>query len=74
MMSGLIGIATVQFFEIAPAVKGYGERMVQGILKSIPDDCVAAVAMDNSGGSHLILNFKQIVQIDALSGIFFNDL
>ncbi len=41
---------TVQFFEITYAVKGYGERMVQAMLKSIPDDWEAAVAMDFSGG------------------------
>jgi hypothetical protein len=56
MMSILRGNATVQFFEIASAVKGYGKRMVQAILKSIPDDWVAAVAMDNSGSSGIKLS------------------
>ena len=41
---------TILFFEITSAEKGYGERMVQAILKSIPDDWEAAVAMDYSGG------------------------
>jgi len=40
----------VQFFEITSAAKGFGERMVQAIQKSIPDDWEAAVAMDYSGG------------------------
>ena len=41
---------TVQFFGITSAVKGYGERMVKAILKSIPDDWAAVVALDYSGG------------------------
>ena len=40
----------VHFYEITSAVKGYGERMVKAVLKSIPDDWEAAVAMDYSGG------------------------
>jgi len=40
----------VHFYEITSAVKGYGERMVQAVLKSIPDDWDAAVVMDYSGG------------------------
>lgn len=40
----------VHFYEITSAVKGYGERMVQAILKSIPDGWEAVVAMDISGG------------------------
>ena len=40
----------VHFYEITSAVKGYGERMVQAILKSIPDGWKAVVAMDISGG------------------------
>lgn len=40
----------VHFFEITSAVKGYGEKMVQAVLKSIPDNWKAAVAMDISGG------------------------
>jgi hypothetical protein len=40
----------VHFFEITSAVKGYGEKMVQAVLKSIPDDWRAAVAMDISEG------------------------
>ena len=40
----------VHFYEITSAVKGYGERMVQAVLNSIPDDWKAAVPMDISGG------------------------
>jgi hypothetical protein len=40
----------VHFHEITSAIKGYGERMVQAVLKSLPDDWEAAVAMDYSGG------------------------
>jgi hypothetical protein len=48
----IIGIhpKEVHFYEITSAVKGYGEIMVLAILKSIPDDWKAVVAMDISGG------------------------
>ena len=40
----------VHFYEITSAVKGYGERMVEAVSKSIPDDWDAAVFIDISGG------------------------
>ena len=40
----------VHFYEITSAVKGYGEMMVLAILKAIPVDWKAVVAMDISGG------------------------
>ena len=41
---------TVQFYEITSAVKGYGERIVQAIMTSIPEDWEALVIMDYSDG------------------------
>ena len=41
---------TIQFFAITSAVKGYGERIVNAIVISIPHDWKAVVVMDWSGG------------------------
>ena len=53
----------VHFYEITSAVKGYGERMVQAIMKSIPDDWEAAVVMDISEGFWDIMakKYKNVV-------------
>jgi hypothetical protein len=40
----------VQFFEITSAIKGYGERMVQAIVTSIPEEWKTVVVMDWSRG------------------------
>ena len=39
---------TIQFFEITSAVKGYGEKMVRGVMTALPDDWEACVFMDYS--------------------------
>jgi hypothetical protein len=54
---------TVQFFEITSAEKGYGERMVQAVLKSISDNWEAAVAMDYSEGfwERMVKKYRNIV-------------
>ena len=41
---------TIQFYEITSAVKGYGERIVQAVIGSIPDDWHVLVIMDYSDG------------------------
>ena len=41
---------TIQFYEITSAVKGYGEKIVQAVMASIPDDWHVLVIMDYSDG------------------------
>ncbi len=41
---------TVQFFELTSAVKGYGVKIVQTVMASIPCDWEALVIMDYSYG------------------------
>ena len=41
---------SVQFYEIASSTKGYGERIVQAVFDSIPEDWEALVIMDYSDG------------------------
>ena len=41
---------SIQFYEITSAVKGYGEKIVQAVMASIPDDWHALVIMDYSDG------------------------
>ena len=54
---------TILFFEITSAVKGYGEQIVQAILKSIPDSWEAAVAVDYSGGfwERMVRKYRNII-------------
>jgi len=46
----LYSINTVQFYEMNSTIKGYGEKMVQAVLKSFPEDWDLIVVMDSSGG------------------------
>ena len=41
---------TVQFYEINSAEKGYGEKIVNAVMTSIPDDWNALVILDYSDG------------------------
>jgi len=41
---------TVQFYEINSAEKGYGEKIVNAVMTSIPDDWKALVILDYSDG------------------------
>lgn len=41
---------TIQFHEITSAVKGYGKKIVQAVMTSIPEDWDALVIMDYSDG------------------------
>lgn len=40
----------IQFYEITSAVKGYGSRMVEAVLKALPKKWKAIVVMDWSNG------------------------
>jgi hypothetical protein len=42
--------STVQFYEINSAEKGYGEKIVNAVMTSIPDDWNALVILDYSDG------------------------
>ncbi len=41
---------TIQFYEINSAEKGYGEKIVNAVMTSIPNDWTALVIMDYSDG------------------------
>ena len=40
----------IQFYEMNSPVKGYGSKMVDGVIRALPEDWSAAVVMDWSGG------------------------
>ena len=40
----------IQFYEINSPVKGYGSKMVDAVIRALPDDWKAVVVMDWSGG------------------------
>ena len=40
----------IQFYEITSAVKGYGSKMVESVLKALPKKWKAVVVMDWGGG------------------------
>ena len=40
----------VQFYEMNSPVKGYGSKMVDAVIRALPDDWEAVVVMDWSGG------------------------
>lgn len=40
----------VQFYEMNSPVKGYGSKMVDAVIRALPEDWSAAVVMDWSGG------------------------
>ncbi len=41
---------TVQFYEITSATKGYGAKMVDAVLRALPESWTGVVVMDWSGG------------------------
>lgn len=41
---------TVQFYEITSATKGYGAKMVDAVLRALPEGWGGVVVMDWSGG------------------------
>jgi len=41
---------TIQFYEITSTLKEYGDKMVQAVMASIPEDWDALVIMDYSNG------------------------
>ena len=40
----------IQFYEMNSPVKGYGSKMVDAVIRALPEDWSAAVVMDWSGG------------------------
>ena len=40
----------IQFYEMNSPVKGYGSKMVDAVIRALPDDWKAVVVMDWSGG------------------------
>jgi len=40
----------IRFYEITSAVKGYGSKMVEAVLKALPRKWRAVIVMDWSGG------------------------
>jgi hypothetical protein len=40
----------IQFYEMNSPVKGYGSKMVEAVIRALPEDWSAAVVMDWSGG------------------------
>jgi hypothetical protein len=40
----------IQFYEMNSAIKGYGAKMVDAVIRALPEDWSAAVVMDWSGG------------------------
>jgi hypothetical protein len=40
----------IQFYEMNSPVKGYGSKMVDAVIRALPEDWSAAVVMDRSGG------------------------
>jgi hypothetical protein len=52
----------IQFYEIISSTKGYGEKMVQGVMNSIPEDWQALVIMDYSEGfwDKMMLRYRKI--------------
>lgn len=45
-----VAYKTVQFFEITSATKGYGAKMVDAVLRALPEGWSGVVVMDWSGG------------------------
>ncbi len=41
---------TIQFYEINSAIKGYGQKMVNAVLKDLPKDWEVIIFMDWSDG------------------------
>lgn len=40
----------IQFYEMNSTIKGYGTKMVDAVIRSLPEDWSAVVVMDWSGG------------------------
>jgi hypothetical protein len=40
----------IQFYEMNSSVKGYGSKMVDAVMRALPEDWSAVVVMDWSGG------------------------
>ena len=40
----------IQFFEMTSAIKGYGEKMVDAVMKELPEEWSGVIVMDWSGG------------------------
>jgi hypothetical protein len=40
----------IQFYEINSPIKGYGAKMVDAVMRALPEDWSAVVVMDWSGG------------------------
>ena len=40
----------IQFYEMNSPIKGYGSKMVDAVMRALPEDWSAAVVMDWSGG------------------------
>ena len=40
----------IQFYEMNSPIKGYGSKMVDAVIRALPEDWSAAVVMDWSGG------------------------
>jgi len=40
----------IQFFEMTSATKGYGEKMVDAVMKDLPEGWSGVIVMDWSGG------------------------
>ena len=40
----------IQFYEMNSPIKGYGSKMVDGVMRALPEDWSAVVVMDWSGG------------------------
>ncbi len=45
-----LGCKTIQFYEINSAIKGYGQKMVNAVLKDLPKDWEVVLFMDRSYG------------------------
>jgi len=54
---------SIQFFEMTSAIKGYGGKMVDAVMRDLPKEWEAAIVMDWSGGfwEHMAKKYKNIV-------------
>ena len=54
---------TVQFYEITSATKGYGKKMVDEVLRALPEGWSGVVVMDWSGGfwKEMIEKYENLV-------------
>lgn len=56
-------ICTVQFYSLASHQEGYGRKIVDAVVRGIPDDWNLVVVMDWSGGFwvRMLQEFPQII-------------